>query len=266
MEWLIEHWVDALAVIGTIGTLTALVWALYSHYSSKRTRAPRIFEVHPRGFLFRSTIMDGADLRVMKADGTLITKDVISVQFCFVNAGRETIRATDVVKPIRVEISDPQSEIVSEPRVLAESVPEVNGFRIRNVDKRTVEINFHLADYRQGALFHLAYTGDPSTELVVGGYIAGAKLEHIYEPKARERLRDEYGGVFTVVTNSVGGVIVLAMSTVPQLVMGRQPSYGLATLGVFWFLMGLSLVLIRKIQRSNVPSGFYLPPTRGGVK
>jgi hypothetical protein len=266
MNW---DWFTVLNAVAVTFGIIGLPLSIWLYLKSKRERKPRIFELHPRGILFRPSSKGVDAIRVTSRDGTPMTADVVSVQFCFVNAGRESIRKTDIAKEITIGIADPEARILDEPRLISESIPGVNHFRAHLADSRTIELSLQLADFRHGALFHFVYAGDPKASLSINGYVSGSSIKHVYPPKITERLRDQPSEVMAWVLGPIvlaANFVVLVATVLKHLEVSsaRWEILALAFAAAPVFLV-LSLA-IRSSQLSLVPINFKLPPQRGGVR
>ncbi len=190
-------------LVGAIG----IGLSVYFYVESRETRDP-VFIVDPsRAEIISHARVETAPIRVLRADGKPITTDLYAVRFYFWNRGKRSIRSSDILEPLRVELDSGgeilDSKILSKSRPITGIVlqPHSTGQRLREL-----AINFVILEHDDGFTGQVIYEGNANARLRIFGIIEGDAdgIRDGSSPSWTDVLRSsEVRGLLTVIISAV---------------------------------------------------------------
>ena len=163
-------------LVATAITLIGIYLSYFFYVESARSRQP-IFLIEPnRTEILSSEQVNRAPIRVHKLDGSEIHSNLYALRFYFWNRGKESIRKSNVLEPLRVTSSDSTIDIV-EARVLARS-RDLTKFQIiqdASPPIRSFLLEFEILDTDDGATCQIIYQGNSRSEFNLSGSIEGVQ-------------------------------------------------------------------------------------------
>lgn len=159
----IFHWISL--AIGIVGIILAAVF----YFNSERERSPMFYVQSGRNIIVNRNLAIGSKLQILY-DGVLIdATEVTAVQCQFWNAGREPIRADDVLEPIKIVLG--RGAQILEANVIKQSRPGIVKFEVTpekdpNGNRTGVaKVHFNILEANDGATIQIVYTGNSLSEL-----------------------------------------------------------------------------------------------------
>jgi hypothetical protein len=162
---------DYLGLLFGLTTVVGFVLAYYWHAQSVQERAPRYYVAPDRTRIVDNSIPAPPQLQVLYKGNSLST-NVSALALYFWNDGKLSIKAADVLEPLRVEL-DPSCEIIDArivkvSRSVTKFAGEISGAR------NSLLLSFNILEQGDGALLQIIYIGKPDTAVRVAGTIEGA--------------------------------------------------------------------------------------------
>lgn len=199
------NWLSlASLTLGFVG----LASGYFLYRASLRDREPH-FMVDPSTVTVLSADRRGiAPLWIMTLRGEQITSGVHVVRFYFWNDGRESIRSTNVLEPIRVTLTDSGASLI-DAQMLHRSRDVTQLHLLRDsLNARAVTLVFDVRDHNDGGTGQLVYQGSSVTPLTVSGAIEGAASIEL-EPASRRVALETAGRIGFVTVAIVSGIGLL---------------------------------------------------------
>jgi hypothetical protein len=165
---------NALNLLSILIGVAGLVTGAYFYATAREVRRPILVVAEPRIELLRSRPLSSAPIRVMTPDGRVVSSDVTLVRWYFWNAGKRSIKASDVLEPVRIILANSRSRILDS-RVLKTSraLTQIDVRRDQADPDHALVIGFGILEQDDGFSAQLILEGDPATRLVVAGAIEG---------------------------------------------------------------------------------------------
>ncbi len=171
-KFVTQNWIS---IPTTAIAIVSFIFTVYFYRKSTYERIP-VFRSDPIGIeILNADRISEAPIKVIRAkDNSEITSNLFAIRFSFWNSGRKPIENQDIRRSIRVELDDPEVEIM-ESKVIKSS-DDIN-FRLTrdpsNPD-RSVLIDFTILEKNEGATCQIIYGGDSQADLTIDGRIKEA--------------------------------------------------------------------------------------------
>ncbi len=160
-----------LGLVGLLASIAGLIFGVYTYQTSKQIRE-LIYAIEPE----RSVLIDSrkaSDFEV-RYKGNIIKTDVSSAIVTVWNAGNESIRSNNVLKPVTINIGNGVS--VLEAKVLRSS-RDLTGFNLdtsRSKDGIIVP-QWDILEKDDGAVIQVSYAGLREVPISMSGVIEGRR-------------------------------------------------------------------------------------------
>lgn len=164
---------DYLGIFFGITTVLSLAMAYHWHAQSMQERTPTYYVSPERTRIVDTSIPAPSDLQVLYK-GKDLNADVSAVTVYLWNDGKLPIKAEDVLDPVNVHLN-PTCTIL-DTRLLKVSRPVTKFVKgeATGPAKNVLPVSFAILESGDGAAIQIIYTGDPGTEITIGGTIVGA--------------------------------------------------------------------------------------------
>ena len=157
-------------LIGFIG----LLWGVYSHVASRSYREPVFLEDSTRMRILDRERVDEAPIQVFDNEGEEITTDLTAVRFYFWNDGKRPIHREDVLKPIRINLLQENTDILDFHFLkTSRDVTELSLERAPSSPAHGLNVSFSILEQNDGGVGQIIYAGPPDTNLELSGVIEG---------------------------------------------------------------------------------------------
>lgn len=169
---------DWLGILGLIIGLIGLGSSYYFYKLSIKEREPILLEESFRPLLVEAESLNKYPLKIVDANGRAIRKDISSIRLYFWNNGGESIKKSDILKQIQIELSANDIQII-DTRILASSRPEIVQPKVNVTPGKlnSIDLNFDILERDDGITLQLLYAGTHSTSIIAHGTIEG--VDHI---------------------------------------------------------------------------------------
>jgi len=251
-SFLRQKWFDIVNPIG----LASLVLSIYFYMDVKAVREPAFIVDPVRTEIIRADRMIDTPLKIVRDNGEAIRVDISSLRFFFWNRGKLPIKATDILEPLAVCLSDPQSEILDF-KILKVSRSVVHPVIKRSPKnpQRALIITFDILESQDGFCCQIVFAGKPATALSLGGFLEGVSQFLQNETIAKSILWKKIARMVVFV-----GLVLLVFAIViaynPQLVSIPKIKYVIFIIMVMFSISTLHF-LINKSKVPNVLKRIY---------
>lgn len=170
-------------LIGVVVGVAGLAASLYFYLAGQRYRAPTFIDDPDRTLIVARETISRAPLRVLRADGTPVSADVVSVRFYFWNDGNESIRSEHVLSSIRLRLAGRHSNILDYKILRASRA--VCAVTLQREGATVLQLGFRILEPGDGITGQIIYEGDRNAQLSATGDIEGARLANTVDVLAR---------------------------------------------------------------------------------
>lgn len=196
--------------IGVVG----IILSIYFYFNSVRQRIP-IFKDDPaRIRILYSNNISKSTIKVFKANGQEVKKDLSIIKIYFWNNGKESIKPENILSPIIISKLDSSTNIL-EARLTKISRP-ITGLRINYIDslRNEVIINFKILEKGDGGMLQLMYEGDVLSKFIIKGTVEGfgdlSFSEKKINPSGSKTLQVVGSSFFSIIIIIIGSAIFSA--------------------------------------------------------
>lgn len=167
---------DWLGILGVILGVIGLGSSYYFYKLSVKERMPILLEETFRPLLVGADSIKNSPIRVVNKEGDLISKDLSSLRFYFFNDGEESIKHSNIMKAIQLELASDDVQII-DAKLLVSSRPEIvkPKIAVSQLSPRNVDIDFDILEKDDGFAVEVLFSGSNKTPLIVHGTIEGVK-------------------------------------------------------------------------------------------
>ena len=168
--------------VGIIG----LVLAVFFYLHSRREREPYFYIQPTRTSIVDRGLAVGERLKILYDNQPLKATNVTAMQMQFWNAGREPIRRSDVLLPIRMTF--PKGGEILDLTVVKQSRPDIVQFKAttdkgqEELRSNTATFDFSILEQDDGATLQVVYAGGPELPVIIDGAIIGARITKLTVP------------------------------------------------------------------------------------
>jgi len=157
--------------LGVIGICASF----YFFNQSNKSREPVFIIDSVRTEILTSNRISDVPIKIIKNDGTQITKDLTSIRFYFWNKGKESIKRSNVLESVKISIDDKTAEIIG--YKLLKTSREISNITILpdQSDNKSLIIDFYILEQNDGATGQIIYEGNPNSKFIISGTIEGVK-------------------------------------------------------------------------------------------
>jgi hypothetical protein len=156
-------------VVGSIASIISVVLAVYFFLASRETRELTYF-VHPVKSIIVSS---GKSSQISVAhENESITTDVTATQIAFWNAGRESIRKDNVLRPFVIKVGDQVPILETRIRKKSREVVEIL-IDEEKAQQGELSIGWNILEQYDGAAIQLVFAGPPDTRITADAVIEG---------------------------------------------------------------------------------------------
>ncbi|MEW6601416.1 MAG: hypothetical protein AB1499_10645 [Nitrospirota bacterium] len=155
-------------------TLIGITSSFYFYRLSIASREPVFIADPVRARIIDSTQTAKANLSVISLSGELVKGDVSSIQFYFWNKGKASIKKTDILRPLKIYLSDTEGEIL-DVKILKSSRDVINVNFDHPAKSKHINLTFDILEYNDGLTAQVIYSGDKDAKLLVNGVIEGVR-------------------------------------------------------------------------------------------
>ena len=172
--WIRTNW---LGLIGILIGLFGLSASYYFYTISVKEREPILLEAPFRPLLVEAASFKDSPLKIVNADGTVLEKDVSSMQFYFWNSGAEPIKKSHILKPLQLLLTAEDIQII-ELRLLSSTRSDIINPRIdlETGKSNLINIDFDILEKDDGFSFQVLFAGNHSTPTEIKGTIESVKF------------------------------------------------------------------------------------------
>ncbi len=162
--------------IGLIGIVAGILSSYYFYEQSRQMREP-VFVPD----LFPSRVLNAEaaaklPIKVVREDGTPITKDLFTASVVFWNRGTQPIKAEDILAPVTIELGDSAAELVL--ARLEKVSRQITGCSIE-LDKsphaNRAALGFKILEPQDGCIIQLSYLGTRESKFKIAGEFVGVR-------------------------------------------------------------------------------------------
>ncbi|MDP9666284.1 UNVERIFIED_ORG: hypothetical protein J2W16_004040 [Pseudomonas cremoricolorata] len=174
-------------ILAIISMVVGIGVSWYYYDKSQQYREPA-FKLD----FFPSTIYDSKKdstlpLKVLAADGSLLTESVHVARHVFWNNGTMPILASDVLTPVRVSFVDDASSVLSVSVV--QQARAVNDCSINSVSKNSFILAFRILESKEGCMIKVIYTGEQYPPYKVESDMVGVKEVKYHSETVKELMQ-----------------------------------------------------------------------------
>lgn len=207
-NWARKNW---LGLVGLIIGLLGLGSSYYFYTVSVKEREPILLEDPLRSTIVEADSIKNFPLRIVDRDGKPVEKDITSFRFYLWNQGRESIKNTDILKPLRVELAAQDVQIIDY-KILAISRSEIVNPKIElnGGSTNSLNVSFDILEEGDGFVVQLLYAGSRNAELAVKGVIEGVSKIQTNSSLSSYHF---YKSMFIMIGLPFGGMAVMMLLT-----------------------------------------------------
>jgi hypothetical protein len=168
-----KNWVGFLGlIIGIIGISLSIF--LYSN--SKKERNLYFVIETPRSNVLDFSKLTDAPLKILRRDGSQIEGNVYIVKFYFWNAGRLSIRNSEILEPLVIHFEGKETEILDY-RILKTSrdLIKMKLDRAESDPLRSLDLSFKILEHYDGFCTQIIYKGTENIAITLEGSVEGIK-------------------------------------------------------------------------------------------
>ncbi len=172
-------------IVGIAGVILAVLF----YYKSRVERQPFFYVESARNIIVNRELAVGEKLSVSFEGQPTGAVNITAMQCYFWNAGRGSIRESDILLPMRLVLQ--QGTEILDAGVLRQTRPSVVDFRIspdRTPDGKrtnTATVTFKILEKEDGAALQILYVGGPDATVNFEGTVEGAELRRLIRPFER---------------------------------------------------------------------------------
>lgn len=173
MSWIRVNW---LSVLGVVIGLLGVGFSFYFYKLSEKEREP-VFLVDPyRSIIVEANTIKDFPLKVVDRDGRNVEKDITSVRFYFWNEGRETIKKSEILKPLKITIASPDVEVIGY-KILSSSRADIVQpvLSLESGSNNVLNVSFDILEKDDGFSAQIIFAGSPNAAVELKGTIEGVK-------------------------------------------------------------------------------------------
>jgi len=156
-----------LNIIFLLLALFSIVLTLIFYFKAKREKLPAYSKKTTR--VIQNTVIKSNQLEV-KYNGSLV-ENLSIMEFAFWNAGRETIRGSDIAVHDPLIIKSKNKIIIYDVQILIHD--QVNNCQLVRLTENSFKMTFDFLDQNQGVKLKIYHSGNYSAEIEVLGTIIG---------------------------------------------------------------------------------------------
>lgn len=169
---------DYLGIIGLAVGILGVVFAIYSHFESKKQRVPIFLQDPVRTVVFDTDSVAAAPIQVTKDDGSSIDSDLIMARFYFWNEGKLAVKPDHILQPIQIVPLESTVNLL-DVRVVVVSRDVVNpavDLQSHELIADCVNVKFDILEHQDGFVLDLLFEGQLESTFVLNGVVEGAGI------------------------------------------------------------------------------------------
>lgn len=170
-NWAKKNW---LGLAGLIIGLLGIGSSYYFYTVSVKEKEPILLEDPLRSTIVEANSIKDFPLKIVDRDGKTVEKDITSLRFYLWNQGRESIKKTDILKPIKVELVSQDVQIIDY-KIVSISRPDIVNPKI-NINENSansLSVGFDILEKGDGFAVQMLYAGSPDAKLEIKGVVEG---------------------------------------------------------------------------------------------
>ncbi len=172
-SFFMKNW---MSLLGIVTSVISIVIALYL-YNPVAERVPTLLVDPLRTTIIDSKLFPNSSLKVIQGNNVIVQDDVTALRFYFWNAGKQSIKQENVLRPLTVFLNDPAGKILDF-KILKVSRPDVVNVKLtpsnKNPEKELL-LEFNILEENDGIACQIIYAGNPSAELTPSGVVEGVR-------------------------------------------------------------------------------------------
>jgi len=168
---------NLLGILGLVVGLVGVGSSYYFYQISRSEREPLFLTDSDRTIIIESNSIKDSPIKVVRENGTSIDGDISSIRFYFWNNGRQSVRSSDILKPLTLSFDDNKVEVLSF-KILRSSRPDIVQPTLKRDSSnpsRRVQMGFSILETNDGFTGQIIYAGPRETELNISGAIEGVR-------------------------------------------------------------------------------------------
>lgn len=169
---------NLLATVAVLSLLVALLSWGFTYYiwqESDFERVP-VFVVDPsRTVVIDPSTVSEKPFNIIDKSGRQINKPVVVIKMYFWNAGKRSIKESDILESLFVSFNDPSIQILDS-KIISFSRGVTSPFFKQSIPESTFHLGFRILEENDGFAIQVVYAGDPDATVDILGVIEGAKI------------------------------------------------------------------------------------------
>lgn len=180
--------------IGITIVLSAMGIAISAYFSYSTTeRIPTLLIGSDRTPIINSKMFPNASLRVTRADDVAVQGDVTALRLFFWNAGKQSIKPGDVLRPLTISLDDKSGEILDY-KILRVSRPDIVRIDLTPTSEspiRNLVVGFNILEEDDGFVSQIIYAGNSFATVRISGAVEKPSRIGNNETVLAGRIRNE---------------------------------------------------------------------------
>lgn len=160
-----------IGIVGSIASLISIPLAIYFYLQSEKS--PRLrYYVHPvKAVLLKAGLSSKLSANF---EGQPINGDVTTAQISFWNQGNQSIRDSQILKPIVICTENNSPILEASIRKISREITTI-ALKTEEAQKGRVSVTWRILEPGDGGVIQLTYLGDPEIKLTMDGAIENQK-------------------------------------------------------------------------------------------
>lgn len=239
-------------------TVISFVFAIYTWITGKRRKEVSVSDISHVILKAGKSQIEKLDVRY---NGVNID-NLTSTKLYIWNSGNDVINSSDVVKSKNFTIYSCDDTTILDAQIVKETDPS-NKFRIAQIEKNMVKIDFDYIDQGEGCLVQLLHTGSAEVLLFDCKIKGGKKVRRCYEDGKKtvpivSGIKIVLNSVFETIPMllaALGGLVATALGKVLEL--NDEHWTGVLLLLLIWVLVCAIVFLLYKLLQKKYNKTFH---------
>lgn len=168
-SWVRKNW---LGLIGLIIGITGLASSYYFYTQSVKEKEPIFIEEPLRTLIVEAASLKNFPLKVVNRDGKPVEKDITSFRAYFWNNGKESIKSTDILKPIEIILDSEDVQII-DLKIINSTRKDIVNPELKLISKNRMGVKFDILEKSDGFSIQVLFAGPSTAKLQFNGVIEG---------------------------------------------------------------------------------------------